>query len=949
MKPEINKGKTSLAGRRLGPYKVGELIGAGGMGEVYRATDTRLHRAVALKVLPPESSFDTDRLIRLEREARMLAALNHPSIAAIHNLEEAAGTRFLVLEMVEGQTLTARLKRGPMPLKETLDLARQIAEALEAAHEKGIIHRDLKPANIKITPEGKVKILDFGLAKTAQSAPDPEGSTIAQDTTIPGVVLGTPAYMSPEQAMGRPLDKRTDIWAFGCVLYECVTGTRVFQGATPAEILGAILKVEPDWEALPATTPWRLKDLLHRCLQKDPKERLHDIADARIELQEQIILPSELRQTAPQTQRRNLIVIGVAAVCLAVILGALALKHFTPAKASLPVTRLFVKLEPGQWLTGNRTHPPYGSEHPTRTAMAISSDGSFVIYSATSENSPAEERSQLYLRRLDQLEAKPIAGTLGGISPFLSPDDNWVGFWAGGKLMKVPVKGGIPTVLCDVQLPYGFSWGSDNEIVFASHVHSGLSKVSAGGGKVEVLTSPNPLTEEYAHRLPCCLPGRKGILFTIMRHGWDTEPRVAILDSAEQRWRLLLENAADARYLATGHLVFLRQGILMVIPFDLDKFERIWWRRGSDNPNETVLQQPEAVLNNIAQALNTGNSSYDTGAGQYAVSASGSLIYASGAILSNRQNSLVWVDQKGNIEQISSAKAPYSTPRLSPDGRRISYTTQGTEMQVWVYALDRGTATKLTSEGVAAGGIWSPDGRRVTFSWSWTGARNLHWRDADSSSPMEQLTTNRSYPQFAGAWSRDGKTLTFAGWDPQIGYGIFLLNLRDHQPSPYVTSKSYVGHPVFSPDAKWMAYVSDESGTSEVYVQSVPAGGGKWLVSGGGGSEPLWAPDGKRLFYRSEGLNPKGLVLVQVWLVEVETSPTFSPKKPKLLFEQPGLGVGEPTPGWDITPDGERFLMVKLEERRAQPITEMVLVQNWLKEVGPLGRTNVVSGSTLNK
>ena len=493
-------------GSGVGRYAVEEMIGAGGMGEVYRARDQSLQRAVALKVLPAASSFDPERLARLGREARMLAALNHPNIATIHGLEEAEGKRFLVLELVEGQTLAERLKGGRLPAEEALELGRQIAEGLEAAHEKGIVHRDLKPANIKVTPEGKVKILDFGLAKAFHDEQLP--ADLGGDPTLtglmghPGAILGTAAYMSPEQARGKPVDKRTDIWAFGCVLYECLTGERAFAGETITETLAAVLKSDPDWEALPVATPWKVKDLLQRCLRKDPRDRLHDIADARIELQEQLALPGEALQARGRPRPGWLIAASMTALVAGLLIGAAVMSHFSPGVSPVPQRpgRFIVRLEPGQWLEGQRRN-----DRPTWTAMAISSAGRFIVYSAVKENPGAQDKPCLYLRRLDQLEAKPIAGTEGGSSPFLSPDDRWVGFWADKKLMKVPVEGGVPAALCDVASPFGFSWGADDRIIFPPKSDSGLWRISAAGGQLEVLTQPDKLKDE-GFSSPALLP-----------------------------------------------------------------------------------------------------------------------------------------------------------------------------------------------------------------------------------------------------------------------------------------------------------------------------------------------------------------------------------------------------------------------------------------------------------
>lgn len=920
-------GQSSLVGTRLGLYEVEELIGAGGMGEVYRARDQKLRRAVALKMLPASSSFDPERLARLEREARMLAALNHSNIATIHGLEESEGTRFLVLELVEGETLAERLQRGRIPLEETLVLCRQIAEGLEAAHEKGIIHRDLKPANIKITPDGKVKILDFGLAKEfrREALPDEvaRSSTLTKQMNQAGTILGTAAYMSPEQATGKPLDKRTDIWAFGCIVYECLTGQKAFAGETITEIFAAILRGQPDWQALPAATPGNVRNLLHRCLQKDPKERLRDIGDARIEMQEQEWLPSERSRESRPFARGRLTLAGLVILGLG-LWGGAALMHCLkpgPSRVLQPAVRSLVRLEPGFCLDGLRRSAPYGFDHPTRTAMAISSDGGFMVYSAVKENPGAQDKSRLYLRKFDRLEAKPIAGTVGGCSPFLSPDDCWVGFWADSKLMKVAVEGGIPTVLCDVSLPCGFSWGADNQIIFGSGDQSGLSRISAAGGKVEILTRADQSKEEVAHHLPCCLPGGKGILFTIKRHPWDPQPRVAVLELATRKWRVLLENAADARYVMTGHLAFLRQGTLLVIPFDPERLD--------------ITGQPVAAVENIAQALNTGSGSLDAAAGQFSISGSGLLVYALGGIVPDMHNSLVWVDRQGKAEKVAPFTAPFFAPHLSPNGQRIAYLSYGLEKCVWVYDLSRSTATKLTSEGAAKHVAWSPDGQRVVFGWLRTGVNNLYWQSADGSSPMERLTQSDNN-QFPGSWSPDGEALAFVEAD--IEYHIFLLNVRDRRSTPYLNSRFFEWCPEFSPDGRWMAYVSGESGRPEVYVQSVPAGKGKWQISNQGGNQPLWARNGKHLFYRAAAM--EGQNLTQVWSVDVQTGSGFSASPPRLLFEQSGYGGGNPIRCWDVSADGDRFLMVKLEERKAQPLTEMVLVENWFDELRRLTSAN---------
>ncbi len=839
-------------------------------------------------------------------------------------MEEAGEKRFLVLELVEGETLAERLGKGALPVEESLEVCRQIAEGMEAAHEKGIIHRDLKPANIKITQEGKVKILDFGLAKAFQkeSSPlDPSKSPLLiHEMTIPGIILGTAAYMSPEQASGKAVDKRTDVWAFGCLLYECLTGKQAFEGKTVTETLAAILMGEPDWQALPAAASWKVKHLLHRCLQKDPKERLHDIADARIEIGEALAQPVEI-VSGSRRFAFGWLAAGAAVLLLAgLLIGLVVVRRITHATPSFPVVRSVIKLESGHWLDGWRYSPPYGFDQPTRTAMAISRDGRFIVYSAITENPGPQAKPQLYLRKTDRLEAKPIAGTEGGINPFLSPDDRWVGFWADGKLMKVAIDGGVPVTLCNVLGPFGTSWGPENSVVFSPGRNVGLSRVSAEGGNPESLTTPDKTKEEYSHRLPHCLPVGKGVLFTITREPFDLQPRIAWLDLKTRKWSVLMEDAADARYVPTGHLVFLRQGTLMVVPFDIERHE--------------VTGQPVPAIANVIQALIFGDSNSNTAAGQFSLSDSGWLVYAAGGIDPDPQNSLVWVDQKGRAEPIASFKAPFFAPRLSPDGQRIAYITIAREIRVWVYDLNRGTASRLTNEGKADYVIWTPDGKRVVFSWMKSGLPNLYCQPADGSAAMERLTTS-DYGQYPASWSPDGTILAFVEWHQNVNEGdILLLDLRSRRITPFLNSRADEMWPEFSPDGRWMAYASDESGRAEVYVRSFPGPGGKWQVSAEGGYQPLWAHNGKQLFYRSNDDQ-------QVWVVDVRTDGGFCTNKPRLLFNAPGLEAGTPIRSWDLSLDGQRFLMVKLAEAKPAPVTEMVLVMNWfeeLKRLSPSGK-----------
>ena len=902
---------TVFAGR----YETLGQIGVGGMGEVYRAIDKNLGRHVAIKILPAAFAEDKERMARFEREAKLLAVLNHPNIAAIHGFEESEGRRFLILELADGETLQARLNRGALPVEDALEICRELAEGLEAAHEKGIIHRDLKPGNIMITPEGKVKILDFGLAKAyggeTTNIDIEKSPTITAQMTEPGVILGTAAYMSPEQARGRSVDKRADIWAFGCVFYECLTGSRAFHGETVSDTLAHILKGEPDWSRLPAETPSRIKVLLRRCLEKKSRERLHDIADARLEIASPEAYPSE---AAPAQRRFSLLSLAASAVVM--LLAGFLIDRLVSGRPQpgppASVIKSTINVEPGHRLEGQARD----MERPGRTAMAISKDGKFVVYSAIEENPGPQAKPQLYLRRMDQSTAKPIAGTEGGTCPFLSPDSRWVGFWADGKLKKVLVEGGVPLPLCDAAFLYGANWAPDNSIVFSDEAESGLSRVSAEGGKPETLTKPDPKRDEGSHRLPFWLPNGKAVLFTAMKHSFDPKPWLALLRLDTGERRLLIEDAADARYVPTGHLLFLRQGTFMAVRFDPAKLE--------------VIGQPVALVENVMQGFGL-TYRHRTGAGQFGISDTGSLIYALGGVPPSPGNSLLWVDQRGIEQPAAALRFPFGEVRLSPDGRRVVYSTGGRELQVYVYDLDRGTNSRLTGEGCSFYAIWTPDGKRVLFSWGKSTTDSLFWQPYDGSSPMERLTTSE-YGQRPGSWSSDGKTLAFVDIHPDTGDDIALLDVRSGRVTPFLNSKYSEWYPEFSPAGRWMAYTSDESGRQEVYVRPFPGPGMKQQVSIEGGREPLWARNGRQLFFRRED---------QVWAVDVRTDGAFVAGKPRLLFEKPGCTRTYPIRAYDLSLDSQRFLMVKFENRKPTPVTEMILVQNWfeqLKRLVPTGK-----------
>ncbi len=898
-------------GQTISHYRSIEKLGQGGMGVVYRADDTNLNRQVAIKVLPEMFSGDPERMARFEREAKLLASLNHPNIATIHGLEQADGKRFLVMELVEGETQAQRIARGPLSVDESLEVCRQIADGLEAAHEKGIIHRDLKPANVMITPEGKVKILDFGLAKALQSdSPTTDASespTITDQMTQAGVIIGTAAYMAPEQARGRAVDKRADIWAFGCILYECLTGKRPFHGDTVTETLASILKGDPDWDELPSAIPENLEELLQRCFRKDPRERLRDIGEARIQIEGIDSFHSEIKRTVP----RKLSLLWVSACSVALLLAGILVGRilagiFQPAP-SLAVVTSIVKVERGYWLDGMRR--TVDMERPTRTAIAISSDGKFIVYSAIEEHPGPQAMPRLFLRILDKSRAKPIAGTEGAINPFLSPDNRWVGFWADRKLKKVPIEGGVPTPLCDAASIYGANWGDNNKIVFVGGNSTGLSIVSSEGGKTSSLTRPDPTREEISHRLPIWLPDGRAVLFTVMRHLLDSQPSIALLRMDTGEWHTLFPDAADARYDSLGHLVFLRQGTLMAVQFDLSQLK--------------TIGQPVALIDNMMQALFVPNTDYHTGAGQFAISKTGSIVYAEGGTLPTLKNTLVWVDQKGIEQQVTALQFPFFAPRLSPDGLRIAYVTQGQEGQVWIYDLNTGANNRLTGTGRAIRPVWAPDSKRLLFGWNDSLMSNLYLQPYDGSSPMERLTTSAG-GQWSGSWNVPHNTVAFVEPHQGTARDILLLDISTKHVTPFLNSTFDEQYPEFSVDGRWIAYTSDESTRNEVYVQNYPGKDIKRRISIEGGEEPLWARNGKQLYYRWQD---------QQWAVDVTMNGDFAAGKPRLLFEKPGYYNIDPIRCYDLSLDGQRFLMVKYDQRKPTPVTEMTLILNWFEEL----------------
>jgi len=873
-----------MVGRTLGHYLVEAKLGAGGMGEVYRARDTRLGREVAIKVLRQEFAGDPQRLAHFEREARVLASLNHPNIAAIYGFEQVDGVPFLVLEYVPGENL-----KGPLPLDEALAVARQTADALEAAHEKSIIHRDLKPANIKITPEGQVKVLDFGLAKALaeEHAPaDPSQSpTLSAGPTRHGVILGTAAYMSPEQARGKPLDKRADIWAFGCVVYEMLAGRQAFQAETLTDTLAAVVNREPDWQALPAATPAAIRVLLRRCLEKDLHRRLREVWAARLELEEALSASATASaggapaRPAPAAAWRRVIAGGLTGLVLGAAAAGVAVWRLRPAPPAPARARFAVMLPAPQALQS------WGNP-----SLALSPDGTKLAYAARSGGLP-----QLYLRVIDQLEAKPIPGTQDAEGPFFSPDGQWVGFFAEGKLKKVAVAGGPAMTLAEASTAAGADWGPDDSIFFAPSVWVRIWRVPAAGGKAEVVTRHDPKKGESTHRWPQQLPGGNAILFTSWKGPSPDNASVEALILKTGERRLLVQGASYARYVPTGHLVYARGGALLAAPFDLA-------RLAVAGPSVPVL---EGVWMNSAW-----------GTAHFSVATDGSLAYVPARSLYG-ERTLVSVDRSGAARPLIETRRAYEDLSLSPDGRRLALTIEGPSWNVWLLELERGTLSRFTLDHDNRDPYWTPDGKRIVYSSFRAGRYGMYWKPADGSGPEEQLTSSEN-EQGPGSWSPDGRVLAFDEILPESAADLFVLTLDgDRKPRPLLQTKFDEGLSAFSPDGRWLAYVSNQSGREEIYVQAYPGPGARVQVSTAGGRRIVWAAGGRELYYRNGD---------KMMAVPIETKPAFKAGAPRVLFEGRYLETGH---DFDVSLAGDRFYLIQEGPAPAQ----INVIQNWFEEL----------------
>jgi Tol biopolymer transport system component len=896
-------------GTRLGSYRVDHLIGVGGMGEVYRAHDSRLERDVAMKVLPSHLTTDPERLAMFEREARVLASLNHPHIGALYGVEESGPVRALVMELIEGDDLAERMAGGGIALAETLQIAGQIAAALEAAHEQGIVHRDLKPANIKVRDDGTVKVLDFGLARALEpSRPGGAGGDATprspEPTSDAGKIVGTAAYMPPEQVQGKAPDQRGDIWAFGVVLCEMLSGQPCYGGGSTAETLRAIVEREPSLSNLPATTPANIRTLVGRCLTRDPRKRLQAIGEARIVIENALAqsdATAELQQPV-----KGLVVPFTAEVrrWAPIVMAALGvgIAWWAPWRTEAPAAliRMTADLGVDASIAGGQGD-----------AVALSSDGSKIAFVAkTSGRGPA----QLYVRQLNELNATALRGTDDASSPFFSPDGQWVAFFAAGALKKISVSGGAAVTLCRAPNGRGGAWGEDGRILFAPDSQPGayFQQVSSAGG------DPTPLLKtvqpEHWQRWPQLLPGGKAVLYTGDGSPGDANDANLVIQALPSGPRTVVQRGAyHGRYLASGHLVYIQNGTLFAVPFDLDRTE--------------VRRQPAAVVHAISS--NSG-----TGAAQFALSANGTLVYLPG-YNAGGEVAISWLDRAGKTTPMMPAPTNWFNLAFAPDGNRLALqiSDQG-QNDLWIYEWARQALTRLTSgDAHDSEPVWTPDSRRIAFS---SGqevvALNLYWRRADGTGSAQRLTESR-HLQLPRSWHPNGRILAFEEQTSPTNWDLWLLPLTGDDgsgwtpgaPTPWLSGPAVERKPMFSPDGKWLAYDSDESGRQEIYVRPFPGRGRGLRLSTDGGTYATWSRTTRELFY---SLN--GQIMVVAYTVEGDT---FHPEPPRPV---PGgrFAVRGETRMFDLHPDGLRFALAPAAETSAVVKQDtIVFTFNFLEEL----------------
>jgi serine/threonine-protein kinase len=877
-----------VVGTRLGPYEVTGSLGAGGMGEVYRARDSELGREVALKVLPAAFHGDPDRLARFQREAQVLASLNHPCIAAIHGLDRSSGVPTLVLELVEGETLADRLVHGPLPLDEAVAIAKQIADALESAHDRGIVHRDLKPANVKVRPDGTVKVLDFGLAKAMEPAavnrPSGIAATMSPTMVSPamtqaGFIIGTAAYMAPEQAKGRDVDARADIWAFGCVVYEMLTGRRAFPGDDVTDTLAAVVLRDPDWSALPASTPQAVRRLLIRCLRKDPKQRLHHIVDARQELDEPLNEVA-VASVAPVPQRRYVrlaLEILVASVLIAIAVWQ-TMRASRTSQSQGPI-RFSIS-------------PPRDMQVPDEgnPLVRVSADGSRLVlkYGVGPD-------AQLFTRRFDEDTAKPLAGTERGHSPFFSPDGKWIAFTVDQRLKKIAADGGATVTVGESSFGGG-TWAPDDTIIYTPNYSSGLWRVSSSGGTPRKLTEPTTADGELGHFWPQMLPGGMHVLFTSFRTPAE-QSRIEVYSLENGTRTVLLDGGFNGQFVASGHLLFARSTTVMAVRVDLNRL--------------ATIGQPVPVIAGVAVTLPNGHA-------QYHVSDSGTLAYVTqSALTSPRQ--LVWIDRSGRSSPISELRRRFEDPALSPDGRLLALTIRDENADIWTYDLARGTLSRITSSPTTQfEPVWSPDSRRLFFVFE-EPVFHIYSQAVDNPAATPTRVLDGPFDMLPNSVSPDGAWLVYHRNDPKTRGGIWTLSLKDASTTRVILdtpAEEWYGR--VSPDGRWLAYLSDETGRREVYVQAFPGGGNRVQLSLDGGGNPRWSRDSRSLFYL------EGEKMMTVGL----QGDSFG--RPTMLFSAPLIG-------YDVAADG-RFIGVMRDNTVPQAPVNIVL--NWFDDLRRLVPSN---------
>jgi len=891
-----------MIGKRIVHYEVREKLGAGGMGEVWRASDSKLGRDVALKVLPEHLAADAERMSRFQREAQVLASLNHANIGAIYGLESAEGVQCLVLELVRGETLAQRLERGPVPLDEALQIARQIAEAMEAAHDQGVMHRDLKPGNVMITPDGTVKVLDFGLAKAFEGEAGQESlsmsPTITARNTMAGVVLGTAGYMSPEQAKGKQVDRRADIWAFGVVLFEMLAGRQAFTGETASEVLAAVMMREIEWDQLPKDLPAPIMRLLRRCLDKEPRRRLRDIGEARLMIEDYLANPAAAEAAMapaaaappPIASRWPWLVAGALAVIALLVAWA---PWRAPAKPP-SVMEFDVELAPEPLFSG------YGA------AAVLSRQGDRIAFCTDGDD------RTMFVRDLSDPVPREIAGSTEAYHQFFSPEGDWIGFFTRTELKKVSIRGGAPLVLAPVQLNRGGTWTDDGQIIYAPNPNSALMAISAAGGEPHAVTQLDSTSGETSHRWPHVIPGRGAVLFTVFTNSPGmVQGRLEVLDLKSGKRKLLHHGGTDPRYVP-GYILYVYEQTLFALPFDVSKLE--------------ATGMPVPLLEQL-------RSSPAEGAAQYDVSMNGTLIGMFGEAAAADQAELVRMPLNGGREDVLIEPMDIYGPAVSPDGQRVAYTLGSFGLaDVWVLDLARGTRTRFTfAEGKPDWHpVWSPDGKWIAYS-SGEGGTNgsqATVKAADGSGEPLRLSDAQRF-QLPEQWTPDGSTLLCTA-NATGNWGLWKIKSREPGPTEVVLdSPANEGAARLSMDGRWLAYESTESGRAEVYVRPFPGPGGKWQISTRGGQEPRWARHGNELFYRTEDSLYSVPILARGATIEVG-----QPRGRLKLTSGPGSIPGS----YDLMPDGSAAIVIRdaQKERDAAPLRRVRLTLNWFQRLHTL-------------